>query len=433
MSFTKETDTKARDIKDSEYDVVIVGGGMVGASLACVLDKAGSTIPLKVLLVETLPIRALEKAAQPSFDSRSTVLSFGTRNYLSELGLWDKLAAVAEPIKSIHVSDQGKFGAARINSAEQQVDALGFVVENQVIGSVLNQALLEAKNVKVFSPARVLNIDPKVDSVNVTLEQKGEASLLESIVKTKLVVLAEGGRSGLCEKMGIYRSRTEYNQEAIITNVAFSKKHENMAYERFTSSGPLALLPLKDLDGFHRAALVWTQSSDEIEKVMMLNDKEFLAKLQAAFGFRLGEFNRVGERFSYPLSLELAEEQVRFGLVLLGNVAHSLHPVAGQGFNLAFRDTMRLAEAIIKALESNVSPGAIATLQSYLSRTVEDQDITIAFSHYMTALFSSENNALIWARKFGLLNIDLLPPLKKNLARQAMGQVSKAAQLNAYY
>ena len=399
------------------YDLVIVGAGMVGASLACILERTPQADPLSILLVEAASIDLDAPPAQPSFDARSTVLSHGTVSYLKDLGLWQALAGSAEPITRIHVSDQGRFGAVRFSSAEQGVDALGHVIENRLLGAVFNHALAGAGSLETRSGVNVTAITPQQGGMQVTLAGSGA----ETVISTSLVVLAEGGRSGLCEKIGIHRQVTPYHQEAVIANVAFTVPHDNTAYERFTLNGPLALLPLPDLDGQHRAALVWTRKAGEAGMLKTLPEEEFLSALQAEFGSRLGRFTRVGERHSYPLSLVETDEQVRHGLVLLGNVAHSLHPVAGQGFNLAFRDTMRLAAVVLAARAGGDSPGAIAPLQAYLQQTQGDQHLTALFSDTMTRLFSTDNPAAAWIRKFGLFSIDLVLPLRRAFADRAMG------------
>lgn len=400
-----------------QYDLVIVGAGMVGASLACILDRTTQVAPLNILLVEAATIDLNAPPAQPSFDARSTVLSYGTIAYLQQLGLWQALQGDAEPITRIHVSDQGRFGAVRMSSEEQGVDALGHVIENRLLGSMFNATLAAANNLETCSGVNVTAIAPQQNGMQVALDRAGE----QAVIAASLVVLAEGGRSGLCDKLGIHRRQTPYDQEAVIANVAFTNAHDNIAFERFTPHGPLALLPLPDMDGQHRAALVWTRKRGEADALKALPDAGFLAALQTEFGSRLGDFIRVGQRHSYPLTLVTADEQVRPGLVLLGNVAHSLHPVAGQGFNLAFRDTMRLAASLLQARQQGVALGDIFHLQSYMHTTRSDQDRTAGFSDYMTRLFSTDNMAAVWCRKFGLFSIDLVLPLRKALAHQAMG------------
>ncbi len=406
------------------YDVVIIGAGMVGLSLAYALQnyldknsaKKTASNSVKVLLLESLPVENA-KVLQPGFDARSTVLSFGTVDYLKSLGLWDQIKSKAEAIKIIHVSDQNRFGSAEIKAQETDVDALGFVIENQDLGLELNTALLGSKQIELKSPAKVNLISHQEH--NALLECQSEDE--KFIIDASLVILADGGRSGLSEKLGIYRKEQNYNQVAIIANVAFSKPHNNVAYERFTPNGPLALLPLTNFNQSERAALVWTQHANEYTEIIKLDDESFLRKLQEQFGQRLGTFSKVGQRAAFPLNLLEAEEQIRHNLVLLGNVAHTLHPVAGQGFNLAFRDAMRLAENISSSIELGENPGRYFRLQKYINSTKIDQETTIGFSHYLTKFFSSNQQALIWFRKFGLLSIDLLPPLKRALTNQAMG------------
>jgi 2-polyprenyl-6-methoxyphenol 4-hydroxylase len=412
-----------------QYDVIIIGGGMVGLSLALTLQKmlpakAARNFP-KVLLLESKSIQS-NQALQPGFDVRSTVLSYGTVSYLKKLGIWDALEPAAEPISTIHVSDQNHFGQAKIKAEEAGVDALGYVVENQAIGLELNRAILESsEQVEVLSPVQVNDISHQQHNALLECESNEEHFTLQA----SLVVVAEGGRSGLSEKLGIYRKQKQYKQVAIIANVGFSQGHNNVAYERFTPNGPLAVLPLKNYEKENRAALVWTQEANSYKEIFELSDADFLAKLQEEFGQRLGTFLKVGERAAFPLSLQEAEEQIRHNLVLLGNVAHSLHPVAGQGFNLAFRDMMRLAENISDSFKHGQNPGDFSQLQKYLASTQDDQMKTIGFSHYLTQFFSSNQWALVWYRKFGLLSIDVLPPLKQVLSSQAMGVSDRMVKL----
>lgn len=412
--------------KSSHYDLVIVGAGMVGASLSCILDQARLDRPLSILLVESAPVNLQAPPTQPSFDARTTVLSFGTVDYLKTLGLWEQLAEDTVSINHIHVSDQGRFGAVRMSSEEQGVEALGYVVENRLLGTMFNGALAKAESIELCSPVQVTSVRPLASGMEVMLTHNDQ----QTTVTTSLVVLAEGGRSGLCEKLGIERQSESYGQQAIIANVAFTKPHGNVAFERFTPKGPLALLPLPDIDGQHRAALVWTHPMADVSDIMALDDESFMARLQDEFGNRLGRFVRVGERHAYPLSLVQANEQVRPGLVLLGNVAHSLHPVAGQGFNLAFRDTMRLAGILLEGIRNTDSLGDIHNLQRYLEQVRKDQDRTAGFSHYMTRLFSTDNIAAAWIRKFGLFSIDLSLPLRTAFARRAMGLGDSRVQLD---
>ena len=233
---------------------------------------------------------------------------------------------------------------------------------------------------------------------------------------TDLLIVADGGRSGLLEQLGIHRQVRPYGQTAIIANITSSQGHDGVAYERFTPNGPLALLPMSA----GRSALVWTQPDAQVDEVMTLSDAAFLEALQDAFGFRMGALTRVGQRHAYPLSLIEAEEQVRTGLVVLGNAAHSLHPIAGQGFNLSLRDAMALADTLIDA-PAHGAPGDLRLLEGYLDRQRQDQQQTIAFSDGLTRLFSNRRPVLAAGRNLGLLGMDIVAPLKSVFARQAMG------------
>lgn len=407
----------------SHYDVVIIGAGMVGAALACALTHSGAP-PLRLLLVEASKVQT-GTAQQPGFDARSTVLSAGSVDYLKLLGLWPAMAMHAAAIEHIHVSDQGHFGGVRMHSREAGVEALGHVVENIAIGRALNQALLQNPQLELLSPVQVTALAPHTAGMQLTLQDGSTIST----VTAALVVLAEGGRSGLAQQLGIHIHERRYGQRAIIANVALSQPHGGIAYERFTPKGPLALLPLTPHSGYHRMALVWTHPEDAADAVLALPDADFLRRLQQDCGERAGSLLHVGQRASYPLTLQVAEEQQRPSLVLLGNVAHTLHPVAGQGFNLALRDAMALAANVRQSLRDSVPVGSSKRLQHWWNEVQRDQQRTITFSDGMTRLFSSPNVALSLLRKGGMAGLELLPPLKQLLMHQALGFEGPAVRL----
>jgi 2-octaprenyl-6-methoxyphenol hydroxylase len=388
----------------------IVGGGMVGASLALALQDCARQAGWVIRLIEAHPPG--QQAWQPSYDARSTALSHGSRQLFERLGVWDRLSVRVEPIASIHVSDRGHPGSARIDAQREGVPALGYVVENAWLGEVLIGAL-DSDVVQWMAPARVAQARPTVSGYELTVEVQGQARALE----TDLLVIADGGRSSLLAQLGVHRRVSPYGQVAVIANVSSAAGHGNVAYERFTDSGPLALLPLSE----GRSALVWTLPEDQAADVAALPDAAFLARLQDAFGYRLGELTRVGERHCYPLSLIEAEEQVRSGLVVLGNAAHSLHPIAGQGFNLSLRDTLALASTLVEAQGEGRSPADLGVLLRYVERQRLDQSLTVGFSDRLTRLFSNRQPMLALGRNLGLLGLDILPPAKRVFARQAMG------------
>ncbi|HAS47789.1 2-octaprenyl-6-methoxyphenyl hydroxylase [Gammaproteobacteria bacterium] len=401
---------------DKFYDLVVVGAGMVGASFCCALENLLRESPISVLVIEAIaPNNGLVK--QSSFDARSTALSFGSRKIFEEFAVWQELGAAVSAIDEIQVSDRGRLGAVSLSAQEQKVDALGYVVENKRLGEVLNARLLGSDKINLLSPAAVSSIKATEGGMQLRL-QHGDS---DAIVDTSLVVLADGGKSPVCGQLGISQSIERYDQHALIANIVFEKPHNNIAYERFTDTGPLAILPLQAIDGTNRGSLVWTLSVEQAAEFREMYEEQLLSLLQERFGFKLGKITNIGERFVYPLSLSLAKEQVRPGLALLGNVAHTLHPVAGQGLNLALRDARVLVDVLGKAMQQEAALGDMSMLSEYVARQEADQALTTQFTHNITKLFSSNNDAKVWLRKFGLLAIELSPRVRHSLAERAMG------------
>lgn len=392
----------------SRFNLAIVGGGLVGASLALALQAGAKARGWKIVLIEPF---APGDTYQPSYDARSSALSFGARQIYERLGLWQEISRRAEPILQIQVSDKGRFGAARLSSMQEGVPALGYVVENAWLGQCLWQGL-DKDVISWRVPAEVKHMQALPEGYRLTLND-------ETQVDCDLAVLADGGRSSLREQLGIGVRTTPYDQSALIANITPGEAHCGQAFERFTEEGPMALLPLPE----NRCALVWTRKPEEIKRLMALDDRSFLTELQGVFGYRLGALKQVGVRHTYPLSLIEAEEQVRAHLVVLGNAAHSLHPIAGQGFNLSLRDAASLAEAL---LASDAMPGDLATLQAYRDRQRLDQKLTVGFSDQVTRLFGSQQPVITAGRNIGLLGLDLLPSAKSWFARQAMGLGARA-------
>ncbi len=397
------------------YDIIIVGGGMVGASLAVALKNTS----LNIAVIEQFPM-SNDLGFQPSYDARSTAISWGSRLIYQRLGLWDKLSEHVTPIKKIHVSDKGQFGAARLNAKEHNVAALGYVVPNEWIGVTLTSALETLDNVDFICPATVLNITRATNTTQITFSKSGEDAV--STISASLVVIADGGRSETCQKLGIDMHVESYDQHALIANVTTSKYHDYEAYERFTESGPMAMLPLGESDtSDSRCALVWTLPEQEVEAIMALSDKDFMIELQDRFGYRLGKILKVGERFNYPLKLSQATEQVRSGIVVVGNAAHALHPVAGQGYNLSLRGVVALAELVKQASDKGENIGALSVLLPYMNERYADQDKTILFSDKVTRLFGDTHTGVGVLRDMGLIGLDIVPAAKRLFARQAMG------------
>ncbi|MCU1727957.1 2-octaprenyl-6-methoxyphenyl hydroxylase [Pseudomonas sp. 7P_10.2_Bac1] len=392
----------------SRVHLAIIGGGLVGASLALALQAGAKARGWKIVLIEPF---APGNTYQPSYDARSSALSYGSRLIYERLGVWQSIIERGEPINDIHVSDRGRFSTARLSASDEGVPALGYVVENAWLGQCLWKSL-DPDVISWRCPSEVIHMQPLEDGYRLTLND-------ETTLDCDLAVLADGGRSGLREQLGIHVRKRPYDQSALIANISTSQPHEGMAFERFTDEGPMALLPLPD----NRCALVWTRLGMDAQRLAALDERSFLSQLQEVFGYRLGTLTQVGARHLYPLVLIEAEEQVRANLVVLGNAAHSLHPIAGQGFNLSLRDAQALADAL---LSSDQRPGELATLLSYQQRQQLDQQLTIGFSDQVTRLFGSDQTLISFGRNLGLMGLDVLPPAKRWFARQAMGLGTRA-------
>jgi 2-octaprenyl-6-methoxyphenol hydroxylase len=395
------------------YDVAIVGGGMVGASLGVAL----APLNLRVALIEAIPHNA---AAQPSFDERTTALSNGSRRILETIGVWPALNAFATPIAKIHVSDQGRFGFARIDAREQGLNAMGYVVPNRALGSAL-WSRLSSQPTKVFCPAEVSLITATDEAVKIDITEAGAKSALDA----KLIVAADGAQSVVRSAFGVAAQVRDYEQIAVITTVLPQRFHDNVAYERFTPSGPLALLPL---DG-GRCTLVLTLSKEAAQAALAWSDQEFLAEVQRRFGFRLGRFLKVGRRVPYPLSLTQSDRTSAPRCVIIGNAAQGLHPVAGMGFNLGLRDVASLAELIAENAGRNADPGNANLLREYDAWRSADRGGVIAFTDGLVRLFSNPLSAVARLRNLGLLAFDLLPPAKSALSRLSTGGGGRVPKL----
>ncbi len=411
---------------DSDYDIVIAGGGMIGTSLALALAPLG----LRVAIVEAVERKAVE---QPSFDERSTALSRSTQRMFEAMELWPAIVAAATPIRNIHVSDRGRFGFSRISAEEQGVEALGYVVINRVLGQVLQRALREIDNVDVICPARIVEVSPQSGSATAVLERdSGE----QQIISCRLLVAADGANSSVRDMLGIAAQTQRYEQRAVIGNLSPEQSLDYRAFERFTEQGPLALLPLAD----DRAGFIWTVAEDEAERVLALDDASFLHELQKQFGYRLGTFSRVGKRASYPLLLSKAARLTATRSVLVGNAAHGLHPVTAQGFNLGMRDVAALCDCIADCIADCIDdtrceadsfdPGSDQLLERYANWRRGDQNKLVRFTDGLVKLFGSSRRPLRALRNVGMLGFDLVPGVRSLFARHTMGLAGRLPRLS---
>jgi 2-octaprenyl-6-methoxyphenol hydroxylase len=390
-----------------QFDVAIVGGGLVGASLAAALRHS----PLRIALIEAF---APDAAGQPSFDERTTALGNASRRVFEALGLWQSLAPEAASIQRIHVSDAGRFGFARLDAAQFGQEALGYVVPNRVLGRELWRVLQTAKAITPYMPTRLRAVEHRDDHIHLTVEQAGNLQTLTA----SLVVAADGAQSLVRQAAGLTATQDDYDQVAIVASVRTDQINDGTAYERFTAAGPMALLPLRAADGAAWRTLVWAARPADADRLLQLPADEFLREWQRAFGWRAGRGVQLGSRQRYPLALMQAAATIAPRIVLLGNAAQALHPVAGQGFNLGLRDAAELAERLTAA---SGDPGAIEVLAAFDAARATDRAGVIRFTDTLVRVFSSERALAAPARDAALLLFDLLPPAKRALSRVSLG------------
>tara|TARA_R110000823_G_scaffold119998_21_gene244601 strand:- start:5968 stop:7212 length:1245 start_codon:yes stop_codon:yes gene_type:complete len=409
-------------------DIVIAGGGMVGISLALQLD---ALLPseISILLVEgvSLPAPGDTQTYHPSFDARSTALSYSSRLIYEQMGVWETLQEWLCPIDRIHVSTRGRFGSAMLDAADHGWPALGYVAENAWLGRALVQSLSRRPRIELRSPARVVEVRKKAGGVHLRIAED-----VESELDAALLLVADGANSPLCRQLGVDLVEKPYAQHAVVANIVSARAHDGCAFERFSEEGPLALLPLPVAPGAeHRSALVWTLPPERATAMVDCPASEFLEHLQRGFGYRLGRLRQVGTRQSYPLALTLSGEQVRHSIVVMGNAAHALHPVAGQGYNLALRDIAELAGVLADGFCEGRALGDLHMLARYQRRQRADQARTIGFSDRVPALFMHNDPLLGMGRDLALAGLDMLPALKREFVRHAAGVAALGEQPGA--
>ncbi len=413
-------------MKQYDYDLVIVGGGMVGASLAYALQHTS----LKIALIEAYAPQASD---HPSYDSRAIALSYGSKEILNTLGVWQRMVEdTVTPITNIHVSDRGHFGATRISAENESVDALGYVVEAGVMGRAMNPGLAEMANLTMLCPAKVINIATHQHIAELTVEQGDNIET----VTTRLVVASDGGNSSIARLLNARTWNGRYDQTAIIANVTTDQPNNGYAFERFTESGPMAMLPNRapawmdgHEDGDYRWSLVWTVHDHQVDEIMALNDDEFIARMQARFGKRAGRVLSVTPRSAYPLRLQFIREFAQPRVAFIGNAAHIIHPVAGQGYNLGLRDAAALAEVISAAAEHGEDPGTLTVMKHYQRWRKGDYLRVAGMTNSMVKLFSTDNTLAVIARDIGMVLLDLFPPARRLLTHQTLGILGKQTKL----
>lgn len=390
-----------------QFDVVIIGGGMAGAS--CALGLKQSNKQLSIAVIEANEVSA---DYHPSFDDRSIALAQQSVQYLKSINAFDCQAPFAAAIKKVTVSDRGHFGKTHINCQEYGHDALGYVVEVNPFGRSLHQQLTRT-DVSLFCPDTVAKLEYQSDFANITLSSGEQLS-------AKLVVIADGAHSQSRKLANIEFNTRAYQQAAIIANIEVAGGHHHHAFERFTEHGPMALLPMSN----NRYSLVWCMEPEQIEHTMALEDDAFLAELQKAFGYCGGAFSKVGMRASYPLVYGKAESLSSHRTVLIGNAGHAIHPIAGQGFNLGLRDVQLLCD-----MANRDDLGDYAFTRYYSQTRSKDITTVMTLTDSLVRLFSNSSRLLALGRSIGLFSMDLFSSLKTPLAKQLMGQVKQGKRI----
>ncbi len=388
-----------------EYDLIIVGGGLAGNCLALALKDTG----LKLAIIEANTAEQLQTS--PAGD-RALALAAGTVKQLEDLGAWQGISHAATAIKHIHISDKGHFGKTRLSAEKEQVDALGYVITARDMETHAAKRVTETNAIQ-YCPARVVGLNSDSDKISVNIQQGDESLTLTA----QLLIGADGGQSSIRQLLNISQQVTDYGQTALVTTVSSTIANNNTAFERFTASGPLALLPIAR----KQCAVVWTRTTEDAKALMQTSETEFLAELQACFGYKLGKLSLSASRRSFPLTLIRADKMIAERAVIIGNAVHQLHPVAGQGFNLGLRDVVQLADRLVKQYQANKDLGAENFLKDYATARQKDHDLVIGFTNNVVRIFSNDWLPLAAARNLGLTLLDHLPKAKSILSRYAMG------------
>ena len=393
-----------------QVDIAIVGAGLVGSSMACAL----ASTPYQIALIDSQPLPDRNKNIENN-DGRSIALALTSKKMFSALGLWDQLDSDSIPIKNIHISDQGRFGATRLDSKRYEVESFGYLVPAEKLISALEIFIQWHKNIKRLQPYKVFDLESRKN--NVTLHSETDS------IQAKLLIAADGAHSLIRTQLGIECDVKQYEQTAIVGCINTESPHCHTAYERFTREGPLAFLPRKG----NQCGFIWMNPTTIAEESAALLDELFVEKLQQAFGYRLGRLSNPSKRFAYPLSLSVSQQRVKQRVVLLGNAAQTLHPIAGQGLNLALREIAELTDILLaseKAIDS-----IDEKLQEYEARRQPDIKRTIRFTDRLNFLFTADYPVLSHSRGLGLALLGAIPILEEKIVRQNLGDTGSDASL----
>ncbi len=386
------------------YDLIIVGGGLVGAGLAVALQDTGWQIAL------------VDASLASQDDPRLFALNSGNCQFLTNLKFWPQLESYATPIHRVHVSSQGKFGAVNLDRNDLHLSSLGHVIPAKYIEAVMNERLSNSSYVTVYRPAKLETLQQENNIVRLHLQKENE----KITITAPIVIGADGTHSTVRAQLNIPVDHFDYQQSAIVTITKLNRAHHFTAYERFNSQGAIAMLPLTD----NQCATIWSADNEAISALMALTDEAFLQKLQQNFGYRLGRLQAIHQRHCFPLQMQRAKTMVSGNVFLVGNAAHTLHPIAAQGFNLALYEVAMLVEAILKKKVFSA-----IDLQEINEKIQKQQAVSIGMSHRLSQVFSSASPLTQFALQAGMLGLDLASPLKKRLLNRIMGRSGSVPHL----
>ena len=414
---TAQTSTpRSHNTSSIHTDVAIVGAGLVGGTLACALSSNG---------IGTVVIDRLEPDTMiaPKFDGRASAIALSSQRLLKMVGVWQHLDEHAGPIKEIRVSDGESLFFLHFDHDDIGPEPLGFMLENRFLRAAIAKEMRgHRETLSVIAPATIEKMTAGVDSVVLSLDDGRD-------ITARLAVSAEGRKSMLREWAGIPVTGWQYEQTAIVATIAHERSHDCIAHERFLAAGPFAILPLTDEGGMHRSSLVWTERSDTADAYMALSDDEFLTEIAERIDGFLGDLRLLGPRFSHPLGLQYASRYCAGRLALVGDAAHGIHPIAGQGLNLGLRDVAALTESIVDSVQLGLDLAHPEGLSRYEQWRRSDNLLMATVTDGLNRLFSNDVAPVQLARDVGLAAVNRIPPLKRMFMRHAMGTVGDLPRL----
>ena len=396
-------------------EACIVGGGLIGLTLAIALSSSG----IEVALIDQVD---LQDTISPEFDGRATAISNGSAQVIKGIGLWNLVSDQLSPINDIRVSDKNSLFFLHYDHKEIGDDPLGYIIENRLLRQSLLKKIKDQDLIKLFAPSKITEINKSLNNVKLKLADGRE-------IKTQLLLACDGKNSSLRDFIGIPITNWNYNQSSIVFSVYHEISHNNLAHELFLPGGPFAILPMLDMNGRHRSAVVWTDSKNLIPSLLALKEGEFISELYKRFGDHFGKLEIVCSKWTYPLSLSHAQRYIDHRFALVGDAAHAIHPIAGQGLNMGIRDIAALSEVIVDARRLGADIGLDETLSAYERWRRFDNLVLAVVTDTINKLFSNNIPPIRTARRFGLGAVNEIAPIRRVLMRHAMGTMGELPRL----